>query len=228
MEGEPDIDREIGGPVDAVLQLLDHQIVDESHAMVANVDDLELTLANDGTLEVTGLLTGAPALVPRLSGGSGRALQRLWHDLGVEDAERDRPGWIPLRRVRTISSEVVLDREREGIVVPQPDTPDHVQYRLSELCGMSVSSTGGVRRGRVLDVRLEPVGEPVRDRLVITHLVIGRGRPGANLGYDRHPDQGPWLVSRAVRWLHRHSAPVEWSAVRRIDWANRQVEIDPA
>ena len=93
---------------------------------------------------------------------------------------------------------------------------------------MSVSSTGGVRRGRVLDVRLEPVGEPVRDRLVITHLVIGRGRPGANLGYDRHPDQGPWLVSRAVRWLHRHSAPVEWGAVRRIDWANRQVEIDPA
>jgi hypothetical protein len=217
--------QDIGGPVDAVLQLLDHQIVDASHAMVANVDDLELTLAEDGTLEVTGLLTGAPALVPRLSGGTGRALQRLWHDLGVEHAERDRPGWISLRSVRTISSEVVLDREREGIVVPQPDTPERVHYRLSQLCGMT-AWTDGVRRGRVLDVRLEPVGDPVRDRLAITHLVVGRGRPGANLGYDRHPEQGPWLLGRAARWLHRHSARVEWAAVQRIDWNARRVDLE--
>jgi sporulation protein YlmC with PRC-barrel domain len=210
-----------------VLQLLDHQIVDTEHAMVANVDDLELTLAQDGSLEVTGLLIGAPALVPRMSGGSGRALQRLWHDLGVEQAERDRPGWISLQHVRTISSEVVLDRERDGLVVPQPDRPGHVHYRLSQLCGMTVY-TDGVRRGRVLDVRLEPVGQPVRDRLAITHLVIGRGRPGANLGYDRHPDQGPWVVSRVVRWLHRHSTSVEWTAVRWIDWAARRVEVAPA
>jgi len=225
-DNDPTTDPEISGPVDAVLQLLDHQIVDASHAMVANVDDLELMLGEDGTLAVTGLLVGAAALVPRLSGGSGRALQRLWHDLGVERAQRDRPGWVGLGRVRTISSEVVLDRERDGVVELQPDSPHPVRYRLSELCGMTAFADG-VRRGRVLDVRLEPAGEPVTDRLVVTHLVIGRGRPGANLGYDRHEEQGPWLVNRVVRWLHRHSAPVEWSAVRRIDWSARRVDLAP-
>lgn len=45
------------------------------------------------------------------------------------------------------------------------------------------------------------------------------------LGYDRRPDQGPWLVNRAVRWLHRHSGYVAWGEVRDIDWDSRIITV---
>ena len=58
--------------IDAVLHLLDRQVVDRDGLMVCKVDDVELTLTPDGRWEVTGLLAGPPALVPRFGGSSAR------------------------------------------------------------------------------------------------------------------------------------------------------------
>lgn len=70
--------------LDAVLHLLDRQIVDEEGRMVAKVDDLELRRRDDGTYEVSALLVGPAALGPRLGGVVGRLFTavhaRLAHD----------------------------------------------------------------------------------------------------------------------------------------------------
>lgn len=217
----------VSGPLDAVLQLLDHQIVDVEGRMVANVDDLELTEWPDGTLAVTALLVGAPALVPRLSGGTGKVLRRRWHDLGLEWADRDLPGRIDLSLVREVTSQVELSVIRDGVVRRErPESePGVVARRLTDLLGMRVEAepVGQARLGRVLDLRLEAEGTEPGHRTRVTSLVLGRGRPGANLGYDRHADQGPWLVNRAMRWWHRHTSIVAADSVARIDWEGQTV-----
>jgi hypothetical protein len=48
-------------------------------------------------------------------------------------------------------------------------------------------------------------------------LVVGRGRPGSYLGYDRRPDLGPRIVSKLVRRLHRHSTYVDLEDLDEID-----------
>ncbi|RYP81583.1 hypothetical protein EKO23_23375 [Nocardioides guangzhouensis] len=58
-------------PLDAVLHLLDRQIVDRDERLVGKVDDVELSEEADGTLRVSGLLLGTAALLPRF--GSGRS-----------------------------------------------------------------------------------------------------------------------------------------------------------
>ena len=56
-------------------------------------------------------------------------------------------------------------------------------------------------------------------------LVIGRGRPGSYLGYDRDGKQGPWLLNRLVRWIHRHSGYVPMSDVVSVDWDGHRVVV---
>jgi len=217
----------VSGPIDVVLQLMDHQIIDVDGRMVANVDDLELTIWPDGTLAVTALLVGAAALVPRLSAGSGQVLRRRWHDLGVEQADRDVPGRIDLSLVREVSSQVELSVGREGVVrYERPEPEGAAVRRVTDLLGMTVEAPGAPepeRLGRLLDLRLEAEGYEPGDQVRVTSLFVGRGRPGANLGYDRHPDQGPWLLNRVVRWLHRHTRAVDVDAVERIDWDGDRV-----
>jgi hypothetical protein len=77
--------------------------------------------------------------------------------------------------------------------------------------------------GRVLDVRLEPDRLP-EPRIRLTTLIVGKGRPGTMLGYDRCGEQGPWLVNRGVRWLHRHTGqvPLEYADV---DFEARRVRL---
>jgi hypothetical protein len=60
---------------------------------------------------------------------------------------------------------------------------------------------------------------------VVTGFVVGRGRPGSFLGYDRCPEQGPWAVSRVVRWLHRHTGLVGVEHVDRIDWDTDKIAL---
>src|SRR4051794_41868177 len=55
----------LSGSLDAVLHLLDRQVVDADDLMVCKVDDLELTVFDDGVLAITGLLAGSAAAVPR-------------------------------------------------------------------------------------------------------------------------------------------------------------------
>src|SRR5438105_4705004 len=90
IEGWPDAD------YDAVLQLLDRQIVDVRGMLVGKVDDVELVADPDGALVPTGLLCGTAALLPRVGDGFGDLLHLRWLQLAPADGERGRPGVVDL------------------------------------------------------------------------------------------------------------------------------------
>jgi hypothetical protein len=97
--------------------------------------------------------------------------------------------------------------------------------RISELIGCRVTATDGRQMGIVKDVRLAPTGvdNGLRSELMVAGIVIGQRHTGSLLGYDRQPKQGPWLVRTVVRWLHRNSGYLPWSAVADVDWTTRVV-----
>src|SRR4051795_13776490 len=73
----------LSGSLDAVLHLLDRQVVDADDLMVCKVDDLELTVFDDGVLAITGLLAGSAAAVPRYGDqGFGGLLHDYWRRVG--------------------------------------------------------------------------------------------------------------------------------------------------
>jgi hypothetical protein len=37
------------------------------------------------------------------------------------------------------------------------------------------------------------------------------------LGYDRHDQQGPWLIRTIIRWIHRDLRVIAWSAIDSYD-----------
>lgn len=218
--GWPDVE------YDAALHLLDRQVVDVAGRQVAKVDDLELTLDADGRLVPTGLLVGLPALLPRFGPRLGALLARTHAQ--VYDAHRSRPDVIDLDLVQDVSSEVHLSVPRAaGLLRPREDVdPAPVRWRLGDLLGLPVAApreTGIVARSRLLDVRLRPTGDGRRH--VVGALVVGPGRPGALLGYDRHDHPAPWLVAHVVRWLHRHTRLVEVGPAVDIDRDAREVRI---
>jgi hypothetical protein len=58
-----------GRVLDAVVHLMDRQVVDPDDRMVCNVDDLELTFPDDGGPPyVSAILAGPAALAPRIGG----------------------------------------------------------------------------------------------------------------------------------------------------------------
>ena len=61
--------------------------------------------------------------------------------------------------------------------------------------------------------------------MLVVSLVVGRGRPGSLLGYDRGDFNGPALVKWAVTSLHRHSHLVPMESVRAVDWHSGRVEV---
>ncbi len=65
---------------------------------------------------------------------------------------------------------------------------------------------------------------PVEHTCRVFCQVVGHGRPGSLLGYDRRGDQGPWLVRTVVRRLHRHSAIAGVDA-SDISWAEETVRL---
>jgi sporulation protein YlmC with PRC-barrel domain len=201
-------------PLDAALHLLDRQVIGVDGRLVCKVDDLELREYDDGTLAVTALLAGAPVLVPRLGGRIGRRLGQFWGELGLEQADRMHPFRIELDDVDELVSAVLLTRDRDRLLRAEPEREG--EHRITDLLGMTVSGPGG-RLGRVLDVRLEPTRHPER-RLRVVGLLVGKGRPGTLLGYDRREEQGPWLLARLVRTLHRHTVSVPVEDVEAIDW----------
>jgi hypothetical protein len=101
------------------------------------------------------------------------------------------------------------------------------RHRLNDLLGMTVCFADGSRGDCVTDVRLVP-GDSIRGHLaelVTEGLVVGKRRPGTLFGYDRHPDQGPWMIRVIVRWMHRHTGYLQWSDVEQIDWEDREVHV---
>jgi sporulation protein YlmC with PRC-barrel domain len=220
--GDRSMDDRLCSTLDAVLHLLDRQVVDVEDRLVCKVDDVELTAFHDGVLAVTGLLAGPAALVPRLGDdGWGRRLRDFWHRLGVVPIDHDDPYRIDLDLVERLGSGVELNVRRDGVLVRCGQR----ERRLNELLQMTVQEPGGVRLGRVLDVRLERETTEPGTRLRVVGLVVGRGRPGSYFGYDRRPDMGPWLVNRVVRWLHRHSAYAAIDDVE-LDWAAGVIRVE--
>jgi sporulation protein YlmC with PRC-barrel domain len=222
-DGSGDGDDRLSGALDAVLHLLDRQVVDVEDRLVCKVDDVELTVFDDAVLAVTGLLAGPAALVPRLGdGASGRRLRDFWHRLGVGAADHEDPYRIDLDLVERLGSGVELNVRREGVLVRRGQNG----RRLNELLQMTVQGSDGVRRDRVLDVRLERETAAPGERLRVVGLVVGHGRPGSYFGYDRRPDMGPWLVNRVVRRLHRHSAYAAIDDVD-LDWDAGVIRVEP-
>jgi sporulation protein YlmC with PRC-barrel domain len=202
----------LDGAIDGALHLLDRQVIDSEGGLCGKVDDVELTDERDG-LEITGLLTGAAALLPRIGG----AVAHHWRELKPAEPLRARPWRIDMSDVDHLDSAVHLSVPRAGAL-----RKDRDGLRLSNLTGMDVLGPDGTRLGRVLDVRFRPGGDR---RLVLRSLIVGRGRPGSLLGYDRRGDQGPWLVRTVVRRLHRHTV-IALATQARIDWEGKTVKLD--
>jgi len=202
-------------PIDGALNLLDRQVLDSDGKMLGKVDDVELTAQEDG-LAVTALLTGHAALLHRLGGRLGDELVTKWEQLREAEPNRSRPWRIEIERVHHLDSAIHLEVLREGVL-----RRDKEAQRLGRLTGMEVLGPDGQHLGQVIDVRFEP-GQG--GRLVVRALLVGRGRPGSLLGYDRHRKQGPWLVRAIVGWLHRHTGIVDIDAAQ-ILWNRRQVQL---
>lgn len=211
------------GPMDASLHLLDRQVVDSEGLMVCKVDDVELTEYAGRPITVTGLLTGSAALVPRLSARHAASFLRYWIRLGVEQGDRELPYWIGLEDVETVGSDVRLRVRRADYLDRQQERGPGVRRRLSELLGATVSGPDDEPLGRVLDVRLEPDRTP-KGPLRVVALIVGKGRPGTLLGYDRSEEQGPWLVNRVVRRMHRHTGQIPLKDAE-IDFDARRVTL---
>ena len=220
-------DNRLGGELDAVLHLMDRQVVDVDGRAVCKVDDVELVETDAGALIVTGLLAGPAALVPRFGGRLGAWALERWRLLGLQWADRTEPYRIDLDDVERLGSAVELRRARRGLLVKQDRVDGGLRRRrLNELMWMRVHGEDGTELGNVIDVRVAPEGEPEAGAPIrVTGLVVGRGRPGSFLGYDRGPDQGPWLLNRLVRRVHRHSGLVGIEHVTRIDWEGERLTV---
>jgi sporulation protein YlmC with PRC-barrel domain len=214
----------LSGTLDAVLHLLDRQVVSAEGLMVCKVDDVELTVFDDGVLGVTGLLAGPAALVPRFGDqGMGGVLHDYWRRLGRAEADRDDPYRIDLELVDHLDSAVTLKVGREGALVRQGQRTK----TLNQVLQMPVQDLEGRRLGRPLDVRLDRETSDPGERIKVIGLVVGRGRPGSYFGYDRRPEMGPWLVRTVIRRLHRHSAYVDLTELEELDWDAGVIRVDP-
>jgi sporulation protein YlmC with PRC-barrel domain len=219
------VEDRLSGSLDAVLHLLDRQVVDAGGLMVCKVDDVELTLFDDGVLGVTGLLVGPAARVPRYGDGrAGRLFHDYWRRLGRTEADRDDPYRIDLELVDHLDSAVTLKVGREGALIRQGEQTK----RLNHLLQMQVQDRAGIRLGRPLDVRLVRETPHSGERLRVVGLVVGQGRPGSYFGYNRRPHMGPWMVRSVVRWLHRHSAYVALGDLDELDWDAGVIRVDRA
>jgi sporulation protein YlmC with PRC-barrel domain len=217
MTGTRDERREnrLTGPIDGALHLLDRQLIDRDGALLGKVDDVEITQVGDD-LAITAVLAGPAALLGRLGGRPGSALVEKWAQLKVSEPHRTRPWRIDLEDVERLDSALHLSVRRDGVL-----RRDREGHRLGRLTGMDVLGPDGERIGRVLDARFEPGAD---GSLVLCSLIVGHGRPGTLLGYDRRSDQGPWLVRTVVRRLHRHTVIVAAEAAE-ISWADSTVRL---
>ena len=164
------------GSLDAVLHLLDRQVVDADGLLVCKVDDVELTVFDDGVLGVTGLLVGPAALVPRYGDdGLGRLLHDYWRRLGTPAGRPRRP--LPHRpRAGRAARQRAWSSTSAGT--------ESWSARASAPIGSTTCCRCRCRTGRA------PAGPGARrpagardhrspgERIRVIGLVVGRGRPG--------------------------------------------------
>jgi sporulation protein YlmC with PRC-barrel domain len=217
---EGELENRLTGSIDGVLHLLDRQLLDCDGKFLGKVDDVELTPdESTGHLVITALLTGPAALLDRFGGRLGRVLVERWGQMRVSEPDRTRPWRIDIDDVDRLDSAVHLRVPRDGVL-----RRDREGYRFGRLTGMDVLGPDGKRVGRVLDARFEP---GPTGRLALASLIVGHGRPGSLLGYDRRGERGPWLVRTAVLWMHRHSA-IMGAEHADISWDNHEVRLAQA
>lgn len=205
---EKEVPNRLEDSFDAVLHLLDRQLIDAEGRFCGNVDDLELADMGHG-LEITGLLTGAAAFLHRIGGRAGARLERGHQEMRISEPHRTRPWRIPMDKVVYVDSAVHLGESRDGLLSKGPE-----RLRLGDLTGMRVRPG----KGKVIDARFEPID----GHLLLKHLFVGRGGPGSWLGYERKDEQGPWLVAQVIRAWHRGSRLIAIDDVS-IDWEKRVV-----
>lgn len=211
---------------DVSLHLLDRQIVGADDRLVAKVDDVELTRLSDGRLVPTALLVGLPALLPRLSG----VLARMHRLTRAAAADRDLPLVADLGLVDEVGSGVRLNVAHARLPrMERARAEDPQRIRVGDVLGIPVRCAELPRRSKVLDLCV--VGVPGRAGRDAPHevvaLIVGPGRPGALLGYDRRSEPGPAVVAGIVRWLHRHARVVDLGPGVVLDVDAGEVRIDP-
>lgn len=115
--------------LDLDLHLLDRQVVDVDGEPVARVDDVELVLGEDGTLELTALLVGPEALGARMGGRLGQWMADVGRRLRPDLAEAPR---IPVDAIDEVNPFIRLTVHRDDLDFPRSEAwfRDHVVGRL--------------------------------------------------------------------------------------------------
>lgn len=104
----------------ALLDLLDHQILDVNGVPCGNVDDLELDVPADGSPpRVTAILGGPMALGPRIGGRLGEWISAL--GATMNPAEQPQPARVEIGDVVKIDSAVHLDRKADSLQINQSE-----------------------------------------------------------------------------------------------------------
>jgi hypothetical protein len=97
---------------------------------------------------------------------------------------------------------------------------------LSRLLEFDVTRDGA-SLGRVHEVLAQrTTGHgPVVGSLRVTGYVVGPRAAGSTFGYDRHPENGPWLLRALIRSLHRHDVEIRSEQVEELDLVHRHLTV---
>jgi hypothetical protein len=120
-----------GRILDLSLHLLDRQVLDTDGGMVCNVDDVELTVPDDGGAPyVSAILCGPGALGPRVGGLVGRWMVAAHRHLGRH--REDAPDRIGFELVTDIASSITVAQTREqlGVCAGEDFVRDYLVDRL--------------------------------------------------------------------------------------------------
>lgn len=115
-------------------------------------------------------------------------------------------------------------RQRRAADLDQQQDGDPV-LRLSELLTFQAYGADQAPLGRIHEViatRQQLTG-PVIGPLRVTEYVVGPRATGSTLGYDRHPEHGPWLLRAGVLALHRHDVHISAADIAELDTAHRRM-----
>ena len=90
---------------------------------------------------------------------------------------------------------------------------------LSDLLGSDAQEADGRRVGAVVDVRLEISGAPAQllAATVVTGVLVSPRSRFSTWGYERRGENGPFVIARLQRWLHRGMFLVAWDDIELVD-----------
>jgi hypothetical protein len=98
---------------------------------------------------------------------------------------------------------------------------------LSELLTFEAFGPDQRSLGRIHEVvaTQHHVRGPVVGPLPVTGYVVGPRNTGSTMGYDRHPEHGPWLLRVGVLALHRHDTHVPAVDVGDLDVVHQTLTV---